>query len=225
MNVADFDRQARPLRDLDDRRDVGDVSSAPRSWRAPSASASTISRASRSTSPTTCGPAPGRPMSAVSMPSRSIRWRISIFCSMVGVRTDGDCSPSRSVSSSSRIGPGGCDARPGSTRFQSWTRGCVSWAVGAMIAISRSPDGRSGSGRIRSGPRSWVRAGHPAPSTWTLQYQPRTLGRQPGTDRYPSRSTAHATAGQPDHATSALQRVASRGGRRRGPAAWPRRWG
>ncbi len=42
--------------------------------------ASTISRASRSTSPTTCGPAPGRPMSAVSMPSLSIRWRISIFC-------------------------------------------------------------------------------------------------------------------------------------------------
>ena len=62
--------------------------------------ASTISRASRSTSCTTCGPAPGRPMSAVSMPSRSIRWRISIFWPMVGVRTDGDCNPSRSVSSS-----------------------------------------------------------------------------------------------------------------------------
>jgi hypothetical protein len=40
-------------------------------------------------------------MSAVSMPSLSIRCRISIFCPMVGVRTDGDCSPSRSVSSSS----------------------------------------------------------------------------------------------------------------------------
>ena len=35
------------------------------------------------------------------MPSASIRCRISIFCSIVGVRTDGDCNPSRSVSSSS----------------------------------------------------------------------------------------------------------------------------
>ncbi len=33
----------------------------------------TISRARRSTSATTCGPAPGRPMSAVSMPSLSMR--------------------------------------------------------------------------------------------------------------------------------------------------------
>jgi hypothetical protein len=38
-----------------------------------------ISRASRSTSQATWGPAPGRPMSAVSMPSASIRWRILIF--------------------------------------------------------------------------------------------------------------------------------------------------
>jgi hypothetical protein len=40
-------------------------------------------------------------MSAVSMPSPSMCRRISIFWSMVGERTDGDCSPSRSVSSSS----------------------------------------------------------------------------------------------------------------------------
>ena len=62
---------------------------------------STISRASRSTSATTCGPAPGSPMSAVSIPSSSIRCRSRSFCSMTGLRTDGDCSPSRSVSSSS----------------------------------------------------------------------------------------------------------------------------
>ena len=67
---------------------------------------SAISRASRSTSRTTCGPAPGRPMSAVSMPSRSIRCRIRSFSSIVGHRTDGDCSPSRSVSSSSITGAG-----------------------------------------------------------------------------------------------------------------------
>ena len=30
-----------------------------------------------------------------------MRWRIPIFSSIVGVRTDGDCNPSRSVSSSS----------------------------------------------------------------------------------------------------------------------------
>ena len=66
--------------------------------------AETISCASRVTSRTTCGPAPGSPMSAVSMPNWSIRWRIRIFWSMSGVRTEGDCSPSRSVSSSSSTG-------------------------------------------------------------------------------------------------------------------------
>jgi hypothetical protein len=60
-----------------------------------------IARASCSTSAATRGPAPGSPMSAVSMPSASIRIKMSIFSSMVGERTDGDCSPSRSVSSSS----------------------------------------------------------------------------------------------------------------------------
>ncbi len=74
-----------------------------------------ISRARRSTSRTTCGPAPGRPMFAVSMPSRSIRWRISSFCSIVGHRTDGDCRPSRSVSSSSMTVSGFRSA----VRFQS----------------------------------------------------------------------------------------------------------
>ena len=62
---------------------------------------SPIARARRSTSPATLGPPPGKPMSAVSMPSAFIRWRMSIFSSMVGVRTDGDCNPSRNVSSSS----------------------------------------------------------------------------------------------------------------------------
>jgi hypothetical protein len=77
----------------------------------------TISRAIRSTSRTTCGPAPGRPMSAVSMPSESMRCKICNFCSIVGVRTDGDCSPSRSVSSSSMTGTLG--AGGASTAFQS----------------------------------------------------------------------------------------------------------
>ena len=40
---------------------------------------STIARASRSTSSAIFGPAPGSPMSAVSMPSTSIRCRMSIF--------------------------------------------------------------------------------------------------------------------------------------------------
>ena len=62
-------------------------------------------------------PAPGSPMSAVSMPSASMRCRISSFCSIVGVRTDGDCSPSRSVSSSSITGAAG--AAGASTVFQS----------------------------------------------------------------------------------------------------------
>ena len=77
--------------------------------------AAAISRASRSTSRTTCGPAPGRPRSAVSMPSRSMRCRISSFCSIVGHRTDGDCRPSRSVSSF-RMTVGGLRS---AVRFQS----------------------------------------------------------------------------------------------------------
>ncbi len=78
----------------------------------------TISCASRVTSRTTCGPAPGSPMSAVSMPSRSMRWSNSIFSSMLGVRTDGDCSPSRSVSSSNWIRKGGW-SQTSPARFQS----------------------------------------------------------------------------------------------------------
>ncbi len=62
---------------------------------------SAIARARRSTSLATFGPAPGSPMSAVSIPSPSMRWRMSIFWSIVGDRTEGDCRPSRSVSSSS----------------------------------------------------------------------------------------------------------------------------
>jgi hypothetical protein len=77
--------------------------------------ASAISRASRSASRATCGPAPGRPMSAVSTPIASIRCRMRIFSSIAGVRTEGDCSPSRSVSSSSC--GGGSAGR--ASRFQS----------------------------------------------------------------------------------------------------------
>ena len=77
---ADFDRQAGALDDLDDRRDVGDRACARRSWRAPSAWRRRSRAPGARRRATTCGPAPGRPMSAVSMPSLSIRWRISIFC-------------------------------------------------------------------------------------------------------------------------------------------------
>jgi hypothetical protein len=61
--------------------------------------ASAISRASASTSCTARGPAPGRPMSAAAIPSSSIRCRSSIFCPIGGSVTEGDCNPSRSVSS------------------------------------------------------------------------------------------------------------------------------
>ncbi len=74
-----------------------------------------ISRASRSTSRTTWAPAPGKPISAVSIPSRSIRCRIFSFSSIDGHRTEGDCSPSRRVSSSRRTVTGFWSA----LRFQS----------------------------------------------------------------------------------------------------------
>ena len=80
---------------------------------------SPIDRARRSTSAATWGPAPGSPMFAVSIPRTSIRSSRSSFSSIAGVRTDGDCNPSRSVSSSSiTAGPAG-----GASAFQSWIRG------------------------------------------------------------------------------------------------------
>ena len=39
-----------------------------------------------------CGPAPGSPRAAVSIPSRSMRWWIRSFSSMLGHRTAGDCT-------------------------------------------------------------------------------------------------------------------------------------
>ena len=72
----------------------------------------TISRASRSTSRTTCGTGAGQADVRRVDAERSIRCRISIFCSIVGQRTDGDCRPSRSVSSSSITGRGVCSDAP-----------------------------------------------------------------------------------------------------------------
>jgi len=48
-----------------------------------------------------CGDAPGRPMSALSIPSASMRWRRRFLMSSGGFRIEGPCRPSRSVSSSS----------------------------------------------------------------------------------------------------------------------------
>ena len=97
--------------------------------------ASPIARASRSTSLATFGPAPGSPMSAVSMPSAAMWCRIPIFSSMLGWRTDGDCSPSRSVSSSSIA----TRFAPAASSFQSKISG---W--GAMRNGSPFAEGRLG---------------------------------------------------------------------------------
>ncbi len=93
---------------------------------------SAIDRARRSTSAATCAPAPGRPMSAVSIPRTSIRSSRSSFSSIAGVRTDGDCKPSRSVSSSSiTAGP-----RVASSVFQSWMSGWIR-GIGSSIYNSK----------------------------------------------------------------------------------------
>ena len=86
----------------------------------------TISWASRVTVSTTWGPAPGRPMSAESIPSASIRCRIWIFCSIDGLLTEGDCRPSRSVSSSISTVP-----REGRPRLR----------LGSSRRSGRSPEG------------------------------------------------------------------------------------
>jgi hypothetical protein len=87
-----------------------------------------ISWANRVTSLTTWGPAPGNPMSAVSIRNRSMRWRMRIFSSIEGLRTEGDWSPSRKVSSSNWMGQAGlCQRSPLS--FQSWISSRSSKAV------------------------------------------------------------------------------------------------
>ena len=82
---------------------------------------STISRTMRSTSRATFCPAPGSPTSAMWMPRSSIKWRISSFWSIVGWVTEGDCSPSRSVSSSSSTS---AFIVCGDAWFQSWISAC-----------------------------------------------------------------------------------------------------
>ena len=64
------------------------------------------------------GPAPGRPTLAVWMPSLSIRWMRATLSSRSGSRTEGDCRPSRRVSSSNWIVPAAFQ----SGWFQSWIR-------------------------------------------------------------------------------------------------------
>ncbi len=79
---------------------------------------SRISRASTRTCSTTRGPAPGSPMSAATMPRSAMRWSSRFLTSSDGSRTDGDCSPSRSVSSfrSTRARD---QSKAGPARFQS----------------------------------------------------------------------------------------------------------
>ena len=60
---------------------------------------SRISRASARTCSTTRGPAPGNPMSAATIPKSAIRCSSRFLTSREGSVTDGDCNPSRSVSS------------------------------------------------------------------------------------------------------------------------------
>ena len=113
---AALDRHAGALRDLGDRPDVGDH----RARRAVGLHAQPLRRRSPAPAarrrPPTCGPAPGSPMLAVSMPEPIDEVedaRASRRC--VGQRTDGDCSPSRSVSSSSITARRG-GSRVGSSR-------------------------------------------------------------------------------------------------------------
>src|SRR6266480_3793760 len=61
--------------------------------------ASRISVASARTCSTTRGPAPGKPISAATIPRSAIRWSSRFLTSSAGSRTEGDCRPSRSVSS------------------------------------------------------------------------------------------------------------------------------
>jgi hypothetical protein len=78
-----------------------------------------ISLARAVTSATARGPAPGRPISAVSIPSSSIRFSSRSFSPMGGSTTEGFCRPSRRVSSSSWMVPIEDQSKVPSSVFQS----------------------------------------------------------------------------------------------------------
>src|SRR5213082_2657255 len=82
--------------------------------------ASRISIASARTCSTTRGPAPGNPMSAATIPRSAMRCSRRFLTSSAGSRTEGDCRPSRSVSSfrSTRARVQSNDVAP-PARFQS----------------------------------------------------------------------------------------------------------
>src|SRR4051812_1145752 len=85
--------------------------------------ASRISSTSRCTAARWWGPAPGSPTSSCATPSRSSRWRISIFSSMRGSMALGLWIPSRSVSSRATASKRRPHPRSSAT-FQSKKRSC-----------------------------------------------------------------------------------------------------
>ena len=96
----DFDRQAGALGDLDDRRDVGDGRPGGAVGAHSQLRVDNLPRQALDIADDVRAGAGQADVGGIDA-EPSIRCRISIFCAIVGVRTDGDCSPSRSVSSSS----------------------------------------------------------------------------------------------------------------------------
>ena len=96
----DLERQAGALGDFDDRRDVADGRPGGTVGAQPQLRVDDLPRQALDIADDVRTGAGQADVGGVDA-EPAIRCRISIFCAIVGVRTDGDCSPSRSVSSSS----------------------------------------------------------------------------------------------------------------------------
>ena len=144
MNVQHSIGKAGALRDLDDRRDVGDDRARgavgrdlqPLRRRSPAPAARRRGRRAARRRAGRCRRCRCRADRSGGGSRASGRWS--------GTRTDGDCRPSRSVSSLSMTGRGGRSA----VRFQSWMSGCI-FGIGqrSQDRAGTGVTGRSGSRR------------------------------------------------------------------------------
>ena len=143
MNVPHFDRQAGALRDLDDRRDVGDVRARGAVGAHLQLGVDDLARQALDVARRRAGRRRAGRCRRCRCRARRSGAGSRSSASIVGVRTDGDCSPSRSVSSSSITRGGLAPAR----------RSCSSRRSGIRAFTCCAP-AATGGGRGAGGRRS-----------------------------------------------------------------------
>ena len=129
------------------------------------------------------------------------------FSSMVGQRTDGDCSPSRNVSSSSRTTGGFVAA----VAFQSWIRGCMaSVNVATVPKCQGARPGRRGRPHRRTMPET-----READAAQSVESQTAFARRRPSRRRVRRRAAARLVHCRLKDRSRCSGRAADRRGRSR----------